>query len=49
MSTVPEKPGVAFISPLATQLGQFLAQKHAMGYRYREEGCALRQLDRVRH
>ena len=35
MSTVPEKSGAAFMSPLATQLGEFLAQKHAMGYRYR--------------
>ena len=46
MSTVPEKSDAAFKSPLATQLGEFLAQKHAMGYRYREEGRALRQLDR---
>ena len=45
MSTVPEKSGAAFMSPLATQLGEFLAQKHAMGHRYREEGRALRQLD----
>jgi integrase/recombinase XerD len=34
------------ISPLASKLEQFLAQKHAMGYRYREEGRALRELDR---
>ena len=42
MSAVPAK--AEFLSPLAAA-GQFLAQKHAMGYRYREEGCALRQLD----
>ena len=24
---------------------RFLAQKHAMGYRYRDEGRALRELD----
>jgi len=29
-----------FISPLALRLSQFLALKHAMGYRYREEGRA---------
>jgi hypothetical protein len=45
MSAVPAKAGAEFLSPLAAQLGQFLAQKHAMGYRYREEGRALRQLD----
>ena len=35
-----------FVSPLALQLAQFLALKHAMGYRYREEGRVLRDLDR---
>lgn len=45
MSTVPKMSGAAFTSPLATQIVEFLAQKHAMGYRYREEGRALRQLD----
>src|SRR5512132_461147 len=33
-------------SSLAPQLTRFLALKHAMGYRYREEGRALRDLDR---
>ena len=45
MSAVPAKANAEFLSPLAAQLGQFLAQKRAMGYRYREEGRALRQLD----
>ncbi len=45
MSAVPAKADAEFLSPLAAQLGQFLAQKRAMGYRYREEGRALRQLD----
>jgi hypothetical protein len=36
-----------FTSPLAPKLVQFLAQKHAMGYRYREEARALRELDRL--
>lgn len=35
-----------FVSPLASQLAQFLALKHAMGYRYREEGRVLHDLDR---
>ena len=35
-----------FVSPLASQLAQFLALKHAMGYRYREEGRVLHELDR---
>jgi len=34
------------ISPLAAQLTRFLAQKHAMGYRYQDEARALRELDR---
>jgi integrase/recombinase XerD len=39
-------PDSRFVSPLAAQLSRFLAQKHAMGYRYREEARALRELDR---
>jgi integrase/recombinase XerD len=46
MSTLPASPCSVFVSPLASRLVQFLAQKHAMGYRYREEGRALRELDR---
>ena len=46
MNILPGKSGAAFTSPLAKQLGEFLAQKHAMGYLYREEGRALKQLDR---
>jgi integrase/recombinase XerD len=45
MSTMPANIP-KFTSPLASKLEQFLAQKHAMGYRYREEGRALRELDR---
>jgi hypothetical protein len=45
MSTLPaDSP--KFTSPLAAKFEQFLAQKHAMGYRYKEEGRALRELDR---
>lgn len=39
-------PDSRFVSPLALHLNQFLAQKHAMGYHYRDEGRALRELDR---
>jgi integrase len=39
-------PDSRFVSPLAAQLTRFLAQKHAMGYRYRDEARALRELDR---
>ena len=46
MSALPASSSPEFISPLAPKLVQFLAQKHAMGYRYREEGRALRELDR---
>ena len=46
MNTLPTSPHFGFVSPLASQLAQFLALKHAMGYRYREEGRALRGLDR---
>lgn len=46
MSTVPANSSFEFISPLALRLSQFLALKRAMGYRYREEGRALRELDR---
>ena len=45
MSTMPAN-SPKFTSPLANKLEHFLAQKHAMGYRYREEGRALRELDR---
>lgn len=42
-------PDAPLISPLAAQLTRFLAQKHAMGYRYRDEARALRELDRFWH
>jgi hypothetical protein len=45
MSTMPAN-SPKFTSPLAAKLEQFLAQKLAMGYRYKEEGRALRGLDR---
>ena len=45
MSAPPKTSDCGFASPLASQLAQFLALKHAMGYRYREEGRALRDLD----
>jgi integrase/recombinase XerD len=44
MSAPPTESG--FASPLAPQLARFLALKQAMGYRYREEGRALHDLDR---
>ena len=46
MNALPASSSPELISPLASKLVQFLAQKHAMGYRYREEGRALRELDR---
>lgn len=46
MSAPPPASDSGFISPLAPQLARFLALKHAMGYRYREEGRVLRDLDR---
>jgi integrase len=46
MNALPASSSPEFISPLASKLVQFLAQKRAMGYRYREEGRALRELDR---
>jgi hypothetical protein len=46
MSAPPTASDSGFVSPLAPQLARFLALKHAMGYRYREEGRALRDLDR---
>jgi integrase/recombinase XerD len=46
MSAPPTASDSGFISPLAPQLARFLALKHAMGYRYREEGRLLRDLDR---
>ena len=46
MSAPPTASDSGFVSPLAPQLARFLALKHAMGYRYREVGRALRELDR---
>jgi integrase/recombinase XerD len=46
MSAAPANSSSGFISPLALRLSQFLALKHTMGYRYREEGRALQDLDR---
>jgi integrase/recombinase XerD len=46
MSAPPTASDSGFVSPLAPPLAQFLALKHAMGYRYREEGRILRELDR---
>jgi len=46
MSAPPAACDSGFASPLAPQLARFLALKHAMGYRYREEDRALRDLDR---
>lgn len=45
MSAPPVTSESRFISPLAQQLSRFLAVKQAMGYRYREEGRALGNLD----
>lgn len=45
MNTLPEDYHFGFVSPLAPHLARFLALKRAMGYRYREEGAALRDLD----
>lgn len=45
MNTLPASSHFQFVSPLASQLARFLALKHSMGYRYREEGRALRELD----
>jgi integrase len=46
MNAPPEASDFGFVSPLAPQLARFLALKYAMGYRYREEGRALHELDR---
>jgi integrase/recombinase XerD len=46
MSAPPTAFDSGFVSPLAPQLARFLALKQAMGYRYREEGRVLRDLDR---
>lgn len=46
MSAPPTVSDSGFVSPLAPQLARFLTLKQAMGYRYREEGRALRELDR---
>jgi len=45
MNTHPTDSHLGFVSPLAPQLARFLALKHAMGYRYREDGRLLRDLD----
>jgi integrase/recombinase XerD len=45
MNTLPADSHLRFVSPLAPQLARFLALKHAMGYRYREEGRIVRDLD----
>jgi len=49
MNTLPADSHSGFVSPLAPQRARFLALKHAMGYRYREEGRALRELDGFLH
>ncbi len=46
MNALPASSSFELISPLASKLVQFLAQKHAMGYHYRDEGRVLRELDR---
>jgi integrase/recombinase XerD len=46
MSTLLASPRSGFVSPLASQLTRFIKLKHAMGYRYRAEERALRELDR---
>jgi integrase/recombinase XerD len=46
MSAPPKASDYGFVSPLASQLARFLALKHTMGYRYREESRVLRDLDR---
>ena len=46
MIPLPTSLAPEFTSPLAPKLKQFLAQKRAMGYRYREESRTLRELDR---
>lgn len=46
MSTARLISNFGFVSPLAPQLTRFLTMKYAMGYRYREEGRALHELDR---
>lgn len=45
MNTLPAGSCSGFVSPLAPQLARFLALKHAMGYRYRDEGRLLHDLD----
>jgi len=46
MNALPASSSPELTSPLASKLVQFLAQKHAMGYHYRDAGRALRELDR---
>ena len=43
--SAPPASDSGFVCPLAPQLARFLALKRAMGYRYREEGRVLRDLD----
>jgi len=45
MNTCQANSPFGFLSPLALQLTRFLALKRAMGYLYREEERALRELD----
>lgn len=45
MNTCQPNSPSGFLSPLALQLARFLELKHAMGYHYREEARALRELD----
>jgi integrase/recombinase XerD len=45
MNTFQADSPLGFLSPLALQLTRFLALKRAMGYLYKEEGRALRELD----
>ena len=51
MTTAVETTRPVFLSPLGSQLEQFLALKRAMGYRYREESRLVGEFDEflVRH
>jgi hypothetical protein len=46
MNALPALSSPELISPLAPKLVRFLAQKHALSYRFREECRALGELDR---
>src|SRR3984885_11181820 len=46
MSSLPDSLHLGCVSHLGLQLTRFLALKPALGYRYREEARALRELDR---